>query len=64
YPLRPVYRAYGDQGYLEGVELRDDQKKLRLRYKLNDDSETFDQTATHSSMREQILMAKTVTNKS
>ncbi|KAF4657712.1 hypothetical protein FOL47_008322 [Perkinsus chesapeaki] len=64
YPLRPVYRPYGDQGFLERVELRDDQKKLRLRYKLNDDSETFDQTATHSSMREQVLMAKTVTNKS
>lgn len=45
YPLRPTYRPYGDQGYLERVDLKHKSRRLRFVYKLqknanyDDDSE-------------------------
>ncbi|KAF8820281.1 Dna-directed Rna polymerase III RPC5, partial [Cardiosporidium cionae] len=42
YPLRPVYRPYGDQGQLTKVEFRKQQRTLQMTYNLNIAGENFD----------------------
>lgn len=42
YPLRPVYRPYGDHGQLTLIEAGEDTQKLRLTYGLNVEGGQFD----------------------
>lgn len=42
YPLRPVYRPYGDQGRRTSVQYRQQQRTLQIQYELSIDSENFD----------------------
>lgn len=42
YPLRPIYRPYGDQGRLVQIKHRVQQKTLQMHYTLNMESENFD----------------------
>lgn len=44
YPLRPVYRPYGDHGRLVSIKHRKHQQTLRLEYALNTDSPYFDRS--------------------
>ncbi len=52
YPLRPKYRSYGDQGNLDAVELRPEQKKIRMAYSLCE-GENFDDSAVENSLSKQ-----------
>lgn len=42
YPLRPIYRPYGDQGRLVKIKYRKYQKLLQMHYVLNTESDNFD----------------------
>jgi len=42
YPLRPVYRPYGDQGQLATVDIKKTQRRLRLSYLMNTESDNYD----------------------
>lgn len=42
YPLRPIYRPYGDQGRLLKIRHRPHQKTLQMQYQLNMESDHFD----------------------
>lgn len=44
YPLRPVYRPYGDHGRLVSLKYRKQQQTVRMEYALNTDSTNFDQS--------------------
>ncbi|KAH0485340.1 MAG: uncharacterized protein KVP18_003901 [Porospora cf. gigantea A] len=42
FPLRPIYRPYGDQGQLSEIAYRPNQKQLRMKYNLHMDTAAFD----------------------
>eukprot|EP01054_Gregarina_sp_Poly1_P002285 Gregarina_sp_Poly_1__2284@NODE_1607_length_3725_cov_62_124385_g1059_i0_p1_GENE_NODE_1607_length_3725_cov_62_124385_g1059_i0NODE_1607_length_3725_cov_62_124385_g1059_i0_p1_ORF_typecomplete_len690_score109_97Sin_N/PF04801_13/1_5e35_NODE_1607_length_3725_cov_62_124385_g1059_i015973666 len=44
YPLRPVYRPYGDHGQLCRIQRRAESKRLRLTYALNVEGDQFDES--------------------
>lgn len=52
YPLRPSYRPYGDQGYLDRVELKPKSRRLRFVYKLNQ-NEHYAEEDVHDEKYEQ-----------
>eukprot|EP00435_Cladocopium_sp_Y103_P070999 s23_g36.t1 len=52
YPLRPSYRPYGDQGYLDRVELKPKSRRLRFVYKLNQ-NEHYAEEDVHDEKCEQ-----------
>eukprot|EP00916_Digyalum_oweni_P004719 GHVL01008356.1.p1 GENE.GHVL01008356.1~~GHVL01008356.1.p1 ORF type:complete len:606 (+),score=133.15 GHVL01008356.1:34-1818(+) len=55
YPLRPFYRPYGDQGQLESVELRKQQKTLRMKYSLSTETDNHDEHSSGMNIQNQVL---------
>lgn len=58
YPLRPVYRPYGDEGHLSVAEFRPEQKALRLKYTLVKDDQTFDPNHEYANEDSHVLTSK------
>eukprot|EP00923_Selenidium_pygospionis_P036541 GHVN01064073.1.p1 GENE.GHVN01064073.1~~GHVN01064073.1.p1 ORF type:complete len:828 (+),score=200.05 GHVN01064073.1:241-2724(+) len=52
YPLRPIYRPYGDQGQLKKIEYRRTQKSFRFTYGLNTEGDNFDENRRGSYSRD------------
>uniref|UniRef100_A0A0G4IED6 DNA-directed RNA polymerase III subunit RPC5 n=1 Tax=Chromera velia CCMP2878 TaxID=1169474 RepID=A0A0G4IED6_9ALVE len=58
YPLRPVYRPYGDEGQLSKVEVRKLQKRFRFTYSLTRDSDHFDHDAEFAGVEQHVLVSR------
>lgn len=56
YPLRPVYRPYGDHGQLYKIQRRPESKRLQLIYALNTDSNEY--SAEAKSVIQSLLSLK------
>mmetsp|Transcript_29011 Transcript_29011/g.92521 ORF Transcript_29011/g.92521 Transcript_29011/m.92521 type:complete len:382 (+) Transcript_29011:232-1377(+) len=63
YPLRPVYRPYGDQGELDRVELKPRSRRLKFVYKLST-GDNFDEdgVATERHGQKHVLSSTVVAN--
>jgi len=65
YPLRPIYRKYGDQGQLDRVDLKPKARRLRFVYKFNqNDNYDDDGSIAGEKAQQHVLNSVVVTNPS
>lgn len=62
YPLRPIYRPYGDQGKLDRVDFKPNARRLRFMYKLNQNDHFEDDgiASDGSSSKQRHVLTSTV----
>eukprot|EP00919_Chromeraceae_sp_WS-2016_P036321 GHVR01086216.1.p1 GENE.GHVR01086216.1~~GHVR01086216.1.p1 ORF type:complete len:216 (+),score=61.83 GHVR01086216.1:48-695(+) len=57
YPLRPVYRPYGDHGQLSTVEYRKNQKSFKITYTRVREPDNFNHDAEYADIDRHILIS-------
>ena len=60
YPLRPLYRPYGDQGSLTSARFKPSQKSLELLYSLDTQSLNYDRNSSSFQVTSQTLSGKSI----
>eukprot|EP00933_Yihiella_yeosuensis_P067621 TRINITY_DN7255_c1_g1_i1.p1 TRINITY_DN7255_c1_g1~~TRINITY_DN7255_c1_g1_i1.p1 ORF type:complete len:677 (-),score=153.80 TRINITY_DN7255_c1_g1_i1:100-2130(-) len=60
YPLRPMYRPYGDQGILDSVDLKSKSRRLRFMYKLHQNDHFDEENVTNERLEQRHTLTSTV----
>jgi len=62
YPLRPIYRPYGDQGDLERIDLKPIARRLRVVHKLHNNQNYDDDGVMSEKLQRHVLSSVVIAN--